>query len=256
MDNLSIQAFLIGVVYFVGFMNARWSSPMIDRPIVIGALTGLALGDLKTGLIVGGTLELAFLGAVPIGASNPPDMISGTIIGTAFVILSGQEIGMAVALGIPVATLMSIVTNMEMMFVFTEAGHMCDRAAEKGDARRVEILYNCFSYGNAAVTALIVALGFYFGIPVIEKLLTYIPEFILRGMDVAAGLLPAIGCAMLARMLMRKELAPFLLIGFLLAAYLGMSTLGVALAGLCVAAVVYFNSEKEEVAVHVDDNEF
>ncbi len=66
---------------------------------------GLVLGDLKTGIMVGvALLELIFLGAVPIGASNPPDITSGAIIGTSFVILTGQEVGAAVALAVPVAT--------------------------------------------------------------------------------------------------------------------------------------------------------
>ena len=55
-------------------------------------LVGLVLGDLTLGVQVGALLELIFLGAVPIGASNPPDITSGSIIGTAFVILTGQEV--------------------------------------------------------------------------------------------------------------------------------------------------------------------
>ncbi len=255
-DNLLFQAIMIGVVYIIAYMNVYVGSPMIDRPIIVGTLTGLVLGDLKTGITVGAAMELAFLGAVPIGASNPPDMISGTIIGTAFVILSGQEVGMAVALGIPVASLMSIVTNLNMMFVYTEVAHMCDRAAEEGNAHKIEVLFNVAHFATAFILALIVGAGFYFGLPVIEKLLEYVPEFILTGMDVVAGMLPAIGCAMLARMLLRKELSPYLLIGFLLVVYLGMPTFGVALVGLCVAALVFFNSGKKEVAADVDDNEF
>lgn len=255
-DNLLMQALLIGAVsYFCG-LNSYFGSIMIGRPMVVGALTGLVLGDLQTGVIVGATMELAFLGAVPIGASNPPDMKTGTIMGTAFVILSGRDIGMAVALGIPVASLMSIVGNVVMMFVNTEISHACDRAAERGDTRRIEILFNISVFGVSLLTNMIVVLGFYFGMPVMEKLVEHIPEFILTGMNVTAGLLPAIGCAMLARMLMRRELAPYLLIGFLMVVYLNVPAFGVALAGLSIAVLLYFNDNEKEVAVNADDNEF
>lgn len=255
-ENLLFQALLITLVAFIGYMHCYWGSTMNNRPIIMGMLTGLVLGDLKTGIMIGAALELAFLGAVPIGASNPPDMTSGTIIGTAFVILSGQEVGTAVALAIPVATLVGIFDNLQMMFVLTEASHMADRAAEEGNARRVETIVRIASIGNKVVLALVVGIGFYLGVPVIESLINHMPQFILSGMDVAAGLLPAVGCAMLAHMILSKELAPYLLIGFLLVAYLGLPVFGVALAGLGVATIVFFSSKKKEVVTDVDDNEF
>ncbi len=79
------------------------------------------------------------------------------------------------------------------------------------------------------------------------------------GMDVAAGIIPAIGFAMLARMIVTKEMSAFLLAGFLAAAYLNISVLGVALFGVVIALVVYYgskNKQANEAEVAVDDNEF
>ena len=55
----------------------------------MGAITGVVLGDISTGVTLGATLELAFMGAFAIGASIPPEMISGTVLGTAFTITTG-----------------------------------------------------------------------------------------------------------------------------------------------------------------------
>lgn len=110
-DNLLIQALLITLVAFIGYMHCYWGSTMNNRPIVVATLVGLVLGHLETGIMVGASLELIFLGAVPIGASNPPDITSGAIIGTSFVILTGQEVGAAVALAVPVATLVLLFDN-------------------------------------------------------------------------------------------------------------------------------------------------
>ena len=37
---------------------------MLNRPIVIGPLVGLFLGDLHTGVIIGASLEAVFMGVV------------------------------------------------------------------------------------------------------------------------------------------------------------------------------------------------
>lgn len=259
-ENLLLQALLVGLVAFFGYMHSYMGSTMWNRPICVCALTGLVLGDLKTGVMVGATLELVFLGAVPIGASNPPDMTSGSIIGTAFVIVANEPIAASVALAVPVATLVLLFDNLQMTFVLTWAAHICDKYAAQGDANKVEWVARIAGIGNKLVLAVIVGISFYLGIPVIKDVLNVIPDWIVTGMDVAAGIIPAIGFAMLARMIVTKEMSAFLLAGFLAAAYLNISVLGVALFGVVIALVVYYGSKnidgKQAVEVTADDNEF
>lgn len=255
-ENLLIQSLLITFVAFISYMHCYFGSTMANRPIIVAPLVGLVLGDLQTGIMVGATLELIFLGAVPIGASNPPDITSGAIIGTAFVILSGQEVGAAVALAVPVATLVLLFDNLQMMFVLTWATHAADKYAKLGDYKKVEWIARLAGIGNKVVLAVVVGIAFYLGVPVIQDVLAVIPQFIIEGMDVAAGILPAVGFAMLAKMIVTKELSPFLLAGFLLAAYLNVPVFGVALAGLVIASLIYFTDSKKKTEVIIDDNEF
>lgn len=249
------QTLLIILVAFFAYMHSYMGSTMHNRPIIVAPLVGLVLGDVTTGILVGATLELVFMGAFPIGASNPPDFVSGTIIATAFIIMSGQEIAAAVALAVPIATLVLLFDNLLMTVVLTQASHIADRYAAKGDIESVEKVQRIAGIGNKVILALVVGLGFYVGVPLIETVLEYIPEFVIHGMDVAAGILPAIGFAMLARMMISKELFPFLLLGFLLAAYLNVPVLGIALFGLCIA-LYYLNKKTVELEVSDDDNEF
>ena len=81
-----IQVIHIILIAFLAYMRCYMGSTMHNRPIIVATLVGLVLGDLQTGIIVGATLELVFMGAFPIGASNPPDFVSGTIISTAYII--------------------------------------------------------------------------------------------------------------------------------------------------------------------------
>ncbi|MCD3180291.1 PTS sugar transporter, partial [Salmonella enterica subsp. enterica serovar Enteritidis] len=80
-------------------------------PIVTGLLTGLVLGDMETGIVMGATLELAFIGSFSVGASLPPDVVTGGILGVAFAIISGAGAETALLLGFPIATLALIVKN-------------------------------------------------------------------------------------------------------------------------------------------------
>ena len=167
--------------------------------------------------------------------------------------------GMAVTIAIPVATLVALFDNLQMMFLLTYAGHMCDAAAEKGDYKKVEHIVRIASIGNKVVLSLLVALGFYFGSSSIEAFVNWVPAWFSHGMDIVAGILPALGIAMLSRMIINKGNWGYLLIGFLISAYLGVSTLGVALLGISIAAILFFRESssdgksKEAVA---DDNEF
>lgn len=248
------QTALIILIAFFAYMHSYAGSTMWNRPIVTAPLVGIVMGDMVTGIKIGATLELIFMGAFPIGASNPPDFVSGAIISTAFVISTGQDIAAAVILAVPIATLVLLLDNFQMTFLLSWASHIGDKYAAKGDIRGVERTQIIAGIGNKVLLALVVGLGFSLGVPAIESILSYIPEWAIRGMDVAAGIIPAIGFAMLARMMLSKKMVAFLLLGFLLAAYLGVSVVGIALFGL-VIVLIYVNMDNKKEVV-VDDNEF
>lgn len=84
-----VEALLLGLVAFIAQSEYALGTSLISRPIVTGLLTGLVLGDVQTGVIMGATLELAFIGSFSVGASIPPDVVTGGILGVAFAITSG-----------------------------------------------------------------------------------------------------------------------------------------------------------------------
>ena len=75
-----VKTLLIALVSFIGFLECGVGNSMIQRPIVMGPLVGLVLGDVNAGLAVGATLELAFMGNVTIGAALPPEITAGGIL--------------------------------------------------------------------------------------------------------------------------------------------------------------------------------
>lgn len=66
------QAILIGLVAMCVTFEWALGTCLASRPIVTGVLIGLVMGDLQTGIIVGATLEMVFIGSVTIGAAVPP----------------------------------------------------------------------------------------------------------------------------------------------------------------------------------------
>lgn len=72
--DLLTETLLITLVAAIGFAHDGLGSFMYNRPIIMGPLVGLVLGDLRLGIMTGATLELVWLGAFPVGASCPPEM--------------------------------------------------------------------------------------------------------------------------------------------------------------------------------------
>ena len=86
-----LKAILLGLVAMLGHTNFLFGTNLLDRPLIMCTLTGLVMGDLKSGIIIGAMMELAFIGAFSVGASLPPDMISGGVLGTALTLAAGND---------------------------------------------------------------------------------------------------------------------------------------------------------------------
>ena len=222
--SLGVQAVLLGIVGFLS--NAEWflGTCFIQHPIILGPLTGLIVGDLQAGIIMGGTLELAWAGFASIGAYDPPDPVAGTILGVAFAIKSGAGPEAALSLGVPIAVITLAIGNALGYPVLQIFAHICDKNAAEGNDRA--LTRNCIISGFLAwgISSPIVPLAYYFGSDKVVEIMGGIPEFISEGMDIAGGLLPALGFALLARMIMKRELAPFFFVGYFIVAYSGIST--------------------------------
>jgi fructoselysine and glucoselysine-specific PTS system IIC component len=232
------QAILLGVVAFIAQSEYALGTSLLSRPIVTGLFTGIVLGDIKTGIIMGATLELAFIGSFSVGASIPPDVVTGGILGTAFAITAGAGTETALLLGLPIATLTLILKNVYLGLLIPMMNHKADTYAEKADYKGVERMHLFAGFGLSLMLALVVTLSFLVGSKTVSNLLEMIPEFIQHGLSVATGLIPALGFAMLARLLINKQVAPYFFLGFALAAYLSIPVTGVAIFGAILAVIV------------------
>ena len=254
-----ITALMLGLVAMIANAEYLLGTSLLSRPIITGLLTGIVLGDIKTGIILGATLELAFIGAFSIGAALPPEIISGAILGTAFAITTNQGAEVALTLSVPIAALALIIKNICMVFILPLFVHKADSYAELGDCRGVERMHllGGFFAVNLPI-GLIVFISFLLGAPVIESILNVIPNFVQNGLNIATGLLPALGFALLVKMIINKKVAVFYFLGFALAAYFNLSITGIAIFGIILAIILVSNNtnnlNKVEIGVYEEDD--
>lgn len=233
-----VQAVFLGIVAFIAQSEYALGTSLISRPIVTGLFTGIVLGDVKTGIIMGATLELAFIGSFSVGASIPPDVVTGGVLGTAFAITANAGTETALLLGLPIATLTLILKNVYLGLLIPVMNHKADDYAEQGNYKGVERMHLLAGFGLSLMLGLVVMISFMVGSNAVSGLLDRIPDFIQNGLTVATGLIPALGFAMLARLLINKQVAPYFFLGFALASYLEIPITGIAIFGAIVAVVV------------------
>lgn len=254
-----IQTILIMVIAFIANAESFLGYGQFGRPIISGVVVGWALGDVQTGLMVGATLELAFIGNFAIGGALPPDIYTGGILAAAFAIRTGSGVEGALALALPIATLALLLKNVVYIFGRGYFVHKADTYALAGNDKKVARMH---VYANLIYTipiAILTGLAFHYGGDAVEVILAAIPNFIMKGLTVASGILPALGFAMLARMIMNKKVAPYFFLGFAITAYLNIPVLGIAIFAIIISILVVNSNKIEAVAVEGDvdlDEEF
>lgn len=206
------------------------------KPLLAGVVVGFILGNPLQGLMIAGSLELMWLGTNAIGAYQPPDVISGAIVGVAIGILSGEGEAAAVAVGITVAMLVQqldmLVTTLNIFLV-----HKADEVAENGDFDKITSLHFLGGLNFFLSRAIPVFLCIYFGAPLIENILTVVPAWVLTGLGIASKIIPAVGLAMLLSMMLRKNMWIFFIIGFAFANFMQLSTVAIALFAFAFAGI-------------------
>lgn len=237
---IALWAFIAGIDLFDGLTH-------IHRPLVTGLIVGFILGDVNTGLITGATLELVWMGMVPLAGAQPPNVVIGGIIGCAFAILTQQDPKVAVGVAVPFA--IAVQGAITFMFtIFSPVMHKADQYAENGDTQGINRINYLGMLFLGLFYAVIAFLPIYFGAELAKEVVSSLPQWFIGGLAVAGGMMPAIGFAMLLKIMYKKEYAAFLVIGFILVTYLKLPLLAVAAVATCVAAYDYYSNKNNNNA--------
>jgi fructoselysine/glucoselysine PTS system EIIC component len=229
-----IGAVIVGLAYLARRIGG---DPQLERPIILGPIFGLLLGDLHSGIIVGGTLELIFIGAAPFGGTAPPNVAIATAVGTAFAVESHQGVQAALLAAIPAA----VVGTLFELFAKTVCSflvHPADEAAETASGSRIMGIIWTANAIHFLAYAVPTFLALYFGSGAVNSISHALDGDVGNGLNAAAAILPAVGFGILLSALYAKKLFPIFLVGFLLAAYTDFTVIGVGLLATALVLVI------------------
>lgn len=224
--------------------------------IVACIISGMLVGDVQYGLIVGGTLQMTQLGVGTYGGASVLNITQSGMITTALGATTGAEpVAFAVSIGLALAALF-VQLDILARFSNTFFQHLADGYVKKGDTKGIRIMNNLGAIPWGLSRALPVFFFLMFGQPFVDTIMRVVPQWLMGGFKVAGGLLPVVGFTILMRYLPVAKKPQFLVLGFVLAAYLNVPILGIALFGL-VAAIITFQSETQAPATVAggDDDE-
>lgn len=219
---------ILGPTVFLGF-----------RPLIAGTGAGIIVGDVNLGMAIGATLELTALGVYTYGGATIPDYQTGAIIGTALAAagtgtLAGKT-AIGLTIGLPAAVLLASLDPIGR-FLPTFWIHKADQQAAVGDSRGLTITHWTAFIPWALVRAIPTFLaGVALNTTTVSDIQKSIPAGFTNGMTLVGAILPAVGFAMLLKIMPIGRYWYMLLLGFVLFAYLKVPMLGIALFGIAIA---------------------
>jgi len=230
---LALAAIIIGIDYWL-------EAFFIFRPLIVSTITGIILGDVKLGLQTGALTELAFAGLTPAGGTQPPNPVLAGFMSTVIAYTSGVNAEAALGLCLPFSFLMQyVILFFYSSFSFFMNG--ADQAAKNADVAKIKKI-NITTVSIVALSyGIIVFASTYLAQNLMANLVNAMPQLLIHGLEVAGGILPAIGFGMLLRVMMKTKYIPYLMIGFLAANFIEMSNLlPVALLGTAMALLDFY----------------
>lgn len=246
-------------------------------PVFAGFISGIIMGDVQTGLWIGGSLQLMVLGVGTFGGASRIDATSGAVIATAFSVAQGIEPELAIStIAVPVAALL-VYTDILGRFSTTFFAHRIDRHVENFNYRGIERDYLMGAVPWTLSRALPVFLAVSLGGGAVDTVVKFIDhyEWLANGLTLAGKMLPGLGFAILLHYLPVKRNLHYLALGFGLTAMLttiytnlqvaggalagvakdfnaapfkGLPMIGIAIIGLALATLHYKNGQQAPVA--------
>ncbi|WP_077302609.1 PTS mannose/fructose/sorbose/N-acetylgalactosamine transporter subunit IIC [Virgibacillus pantothenticus] len=223
MDILWWQILLITLYAAYQILDELTIYTGAGSPVFAGLITGIIMGDMTAGLIIGGSMQLTILGVGTFGGASRIDANSGTIIATVFSIGVGMSPEQAIAaIAVPVASLM-IQMDVLGRFANTYFAHRIDKHIENMAYKKIERTFLMGAFSWSLSRALPVFLAIAFGGEVVNTVVGYLNtdlKWLGDGLSTAGAVLPAVGFAILLRYLPVKKHIAYLTLGFVITALL------------------------------------
>lgn len=251
-----MQAVILGLLCGIAktCIPYTWGAFNFNTVIFNAVLVGAVMGDMKTAMIIGASVQLIYLGVISAGGNQPSDPCLAAYIAIPFAMASNLNTTAAVALAVPIGLLGTQISNLLYLAAgfFAQKG---DKFVEKGDARgmtRWAVLY--VGILRCLVFAVPVAVALYFGSGALQGVLDNIPQFVTNGLSAVGACLPAVGFAIIASLISKPKFMPFFFAGFFLIQYTKIGTIPLLLAGAFIT-FLYITFTANDYAAVADNDE-
>ena len=218
----AIQIILVFVWTFIIAIDQFDFLESLYQPIVSGAVIGAILGDLPTGLVVGGTYQLMTIGNMPVGGAQPPNAVIGGVMAVVFAIGAKMDVNAAMGLAVPFAVIGQYMVTL-LFTVMSPMMSVADKMAEKADHKGIVRLNYLAMAALGLLFAVVCTLGLIGGEAMgvaLNNVFDAVP-WLMAGLGAAGGMMRFVGFAVLLRIMLSNDLWGIYFTGFALATIIG-----------------------------------
>ncbi len=237
------QALIVSLAfYIIQNINFVMANPMLNRPLVLCPIIGGLLGDLTTGLLLGASLEVMFLGVINVGGAQATDSTFAAVVSVSFAIMFDQPVELAIALAIPVGFVGLFFMQVRQLYSALWIPFIDNLIAQDKEKQFNFWTFFCSFSGNLLQPA-ILFVGLSLGGEGLQQVMDALPQYIMTGMQAAGGMLPAIGLGILINMIWEKKSVVYFLLGFVLVIYFNVPIVAMAFIAVFLAAVDLYRNQ-------------
>lgn len=217
-----VEIVLLAIVTFFFAIDQFSLTEIVYRPIIACPIIGTILGDVNTGLVVGGTYELMMVGNMPVGGAQPPNAVLGSVVAMIFAVKAKMDINAALGACMIFATFGQYVVTLTFTIM---SGLMAkaDKAANEANPKGITAVLNTSMLILGSLFAVIAILAYVGGIAASGALQTLSEKasWFMGGLSAAGGMMRFVGFAVLLKIMLSNDLWGWLLAGFACALLFG-----------------------------------
>ena len=217
-----VEIVLLAIVTFFFAIDQFSLTEIVYRPIIACPIIGAILGDVNTGLVVGGTYELMMVGNMPVGGAQPPNAVLGSVVAMIFAVKAKMDINAALGACMIFATFGQYVVTLTFTIM---SGLMAkaDKAANEANPKGITAVLNTSMAILGTLFAVIAILAYVGGTAASGALQSSRENasWFMGGLTAAGGMMRSVGFAVLLKIMLSNDLWGWLLGGFATALLFG-----------------------------------
>lgn len=233
----AISIILVLIISFLAGIEGILDEWEFHQPILACTMVGIATGNIASGVLLGGSLQMIALGWMNIGAAIAPDAALASVV-SAWLVCGPSHLSVkeGIAIAIPLAIAGQVLTIFVRTIVVGLV-HAADGAADTGNLHKLDLIHLTGLVLQGLRIMIPMGLVLLASPQAVQGALKAIPDVITNGLNVAGGFIVAVGYAMVINMMANSELWPWFFIGFAMSAITELNLIAMGILGLCFALI-------------------